>query len=74
MGSAGGDWSTIWLLPEQLKDTHLSEGNHVEAAKEIFEGTGIVISTEGERYSGWSSWYFLIHSLVCKKKFGMLDE
>ena len=26
--------------------------HHAEAAKEIFEGTGIVISTEGEHYLG----------------------
>jgi len=33
--------------------THvLAKPHHVEAAKEIFKGTGIVISTEGERYLG----------------------
>ena len=33
--------------------THvLAKPHHVEAAKEVFKGTGIVISTEGERYLG----------------------
>ena len=53
VGSSGGDWSTTYgYLPNGSKSHVLAKPHHVEAAKEIFKGTGIVISTEGERYLG----------------------
>ena len=39
-------------FPNGSKTHVLAKSNHVEAAKEIFKGTGVVISTEGERYLG----------------------
>ena len=39
-------------FPNGSKTHVLAKSHHAEAAKEIFEGTGIVISTEGERYLG----------------------
>ena len=49
--------------------------HHAEAAKEIFEGTGIVISTEGEHYLGGAiGTGFLLYTSVCQKKSGMLGE
>ena len=39
-------------FPNGSKTHVLAKPHHVEAAKEMFEGTGIVISTEGERYLG----------------------
>ena len=49
----------------------LAKPHHVEAAKEIFKGTGIVISTEGERYLGGA---IGTSSFICQKKSGMLGE
>ena len=39
-------------FPNGSKTHILAKSHHAEAAKEIFKGTGIVISTEGERYLG----------------------
>ena len=39
-------------FPNGSKTHVLAKPNHIEAAKEIFKGTGIVISTEGEHYLG----------------------
>ena len=39
-------------FPNGSKTHVLAKPHHVEAAKEIFSDTGIVISTEGERYLG----------------------
>ena len=39
-------------FPNGSKTHVLAKPHHVEAAKEIFSGTGIVISTERERYLG----------------------
>ena len=39
-------------FPNSSKTHVLAKTQHVEAAKEIFKGTGIVILTEGERYPG----------------------
>jgi hypothetical protein len=45
-----GPW--YGYFPNGSKTHVLAKPHHVEAAKEIFKGTGIVISTEGERYLG----------------------
>ena len=37
-------------FPNGSKTHVLAKPHHVEAAKEIFKDTGIVISTEGQRY------------------------
>ena len=39
-------------LPNSSKTQLLVKPQHVDTAKEVFNGTGIVISTEGERYLG----------------------
>ena len=53
MRSVGGGRSTVWILSEWLQNTWPSKVKpYIEAAKEIFKGTGVVISTEGERYLG----------------------
>ena len=39
-------------FPNGSKTHVLAKPRHAEAAKEIFEGTGMVISTDGERYLG----------------------
>ena len=66
MASAGGDWSTIWLLPKQLKDSRLSEAK--SSTKDMFEGTGMVISTEGEQYLGGAVSTSLFIRLYVKRK------
>ena len=52
VGSAGEDWSTLWIFSKWLEDMCFNKPHEVEAAKEIFKDTGIVISTEGKRYLG----------------------
>ena len=52
VGSVGGGRSTVWIPTNGSKTHVLANPNHIEAAKEIFKGTGVVISTEGERYLG----------------------
>ena len=38
-------------FPNGFKTHLLAKLHHVKAAREMFEGTGIVVSTEGERYT-----------------------
>ena len=52
-------------FPNGLKTHVVVKPNHVEAAKEMFEGTGMVISTEGERYLGGAASF--IRQYVKKK-------
>ena len=57
-GSGGGGTLLVEIgplygyFPNSFKTHVLAKTQHVEAAKEIFKDTGIVISTEGERYLG----------------------
>ena len=52
VGSAEGDWSTLWVLPEWLQNACSRKTAIAEAVKEIFKGTGTTISTYEERCLG----------------------
>ena len=54
-------------FPNSLKTHVLVKPNHVEAAKEMFKGTGTVISTEGERYLGGAVGTSFIRQYVKRK-------
>lgn len=52
MGLAAGHWAIVWVLPNASKTHVLRKPEHAEAAEASFQGTGIIITTEGEHYLG----------------------
>lgn len=70
VGSSGGIGSSIWVAPEQFKNTLLPvKQDFAESAKSVFKDTGVQISTEGNCYLGSS-----IGSTSFLKRFTMAKD